>query len=1315
LKASATQIVPERFKAFRSKVRSKALKASATQIVAERFKAFRSKVRSKALKAPAAQIVPERFKAFRSKVRSKALKASATQIVAERFKAFRSEVRSKVLKAPATRVCGILAATLLSVCAAGAADAPATSDVILSAGRPEIRSFQNKEVLSRGPVSSFAVSSDNTLIVGSDCLSIYDGIGWRRIEVPQAWAFRALAPAPAFDVPGRERGRVWVGGVGAIGYVESDAAGIRQYVSVLPELTAAGLAARGGIWFAKAMGKSALFVAPHQIFRWESGRFSAQEFAGEARLIAGSGPGDELWLWHEGTGLWCYRERPGPALLRPAAAFPPGAVQWILPPEAVARVAPNTLPPVPSIAGTLVGTDSGVYRLNEAGFERLAQLSDSVMRYGQVAAVALDDGTIAVGSLRGGLLLARRDGTMTGTIGRIRGLRDDTVYGLWPSSHRNLWIGLDDGFDRLTSLGQASIFDARSGLNAGSPRKISETDGTLYAITSKAIYRAAPREARFSALVPFNPIFNDAIATPEGLWAGGSGGIWLAQGGGAQHVWTTKDAVTRVAALPGVAGGLVYIEDYRIKTLTRQGTGPWRSSDSGLRLNDRPVSLLAGAQGELWLSTVSSGMFRYRVAEDAAAGIPRLTLSAHYTAGSGLPSPSNRPILTRVGAELFAFTESEILQFAGARGFIAAPDFVGWTGLAGAPGPGGTAYWIVQRLGFGSIAPASLLLVRPAQAASGAMAWQPLRLVAGDREDEITDIDVTGGAPAHPETGGTAVWIGRKDGFLRLTDLEREIADVPLGVQLRGVRAGRDSRLALEPGKGVRLGREASSISFDYAPAQPLSFGTVFYQTRLEGAETAWSPPRKASFAEYTGLAPGAYVFTVRRMDRYGRTGVATRYPLVVAAPWYRQWPAQLGILGAAGLAAGYLVRRRLRTLHDRAIQLDRLVAERTRELELSNTAKSEFLETICHEIRNPLNGIVGLIGLLEDSSPEDARERLGHSLKECAAGLSQVFNEVLNFSRLESGAVDVEARPFLLAELLGAVRAMFIDGAAQHGSSVAVRLPPDFKDGFLGDGAKIRTIVNNFVGNALKYAPGSPVGLSVSCGEHSAGFSDVLIEVSDSGPGVPAEEQELIFKKFVRGSGAKSNDIMGTGIGLATCRALAKKLGGSVGIESPNGSGRGATFFLKLVLADLPGPAGTGEPSPAEGAQGWALIVEDKHYNQLVLAGIMHRLGYRMEFTVSAEQAVAAFHSKSFAVVLVDLDLPGIKGLELARQIRATAAGSQAGIIGTSGRSSPLSARRCREAGMDALVIKPLTLEAIRDALAGSNARRAAALRADG
>jgi signal transduction histidine kinase len=364
-------------------------------------------------------------------------------------------------------------------------------------------------------------------------------------------------------------------------------------------------------------------------------------------------------------------------------------------------------------------------------------------------------------------------------------------------------------------------------------------------------------------------------------------------------------------------------------------------------------------------------------------------------------------------------------------------------------------------------------------------------------------------------------------------------------------------------------------LEFEFGPgiAHTNDEGFLF-QTRLEGVESEWSLPHAQAAREFTGLPHGSYVFLARAMDRFGRTGEPLQFAFTLRAPWYATPWAIAAWIAALVLIVAATMRLRLRNLQRQTERLNELVNERTRELSLSNTARSEFLDGLSHEIRRPINGIVSLTRKFEEEGLAPAQREHVRLLRLGGESLMRVFNDVLNFSKTEYGAVPVEERPFSLRKLLTAAIAEC--GAA--GPPPTLHLPDGVADTFLGDDSKLLTIVSNFLANTQKYAPDAPVEITASCLDAGGDACDVLIEVADGGPGVPAEEQELIFKRFVRGSIAKRTRVPGTGIGLATCRLTARLIGGSVGVESPSEHalqrgwpGPGATFFLKIKLKKHP------------------------------------------------------------------------------------------------------------------------------------------------
>jgi signal transduction histidine kinase/CheY-like chemotaxis protein len=1133
-----------------------------------------------------------------------------------------------------------------------------------------------------GGITAFARSGNGVLFIGSNRLAFFDGHAWGGIDVPGGTGIRCLTPS-------NDGRRIWVGGSGMVGFVEQDAASQWVFTSMNPELAAAGETDIGDLRHIHLEGGRVVFVSRQKVARWNppvagaAGHFELWNLPSELRLYTFS-DGDTLFIYQTGVGL-LRMEAEGPRLWLPEKSLP-------------ARPPMAGYISLPSGQHYAVFND-GIFRHDQGKWIRLQEASDAVGDNRAQRAVALPDGEIVIGTSHGGCILLRPDGSVQRVLNLKSGLTDVNVDKLWVDAAGQLWIGMWTGLARFSSAENASLYDQRVGFGPFITRKVFRLHGEVDAVTSLAVYALTPGSAfdpaNFVRKAAYFRLQRDAIELDGQLWIAGSDGLWKVTGDRAIHEPAVSTDLYVLAALRALPHGLILFGQGSCQAWLRRGDG-WMVKNLSAIVERTPVSAIEDREGRLWVSTQEGQIHCF--AWDNATETLRTV--AGYWPGHGVPSPAGRPVMGLVQDRIFAFIEDAVLEFDSATGrFSPARQFDGLIVAAAATGPDGTAYWITRQKDLGALASLALLRVSSAPGAHGNLTARPLIAPGLDQVGAVNSLSVTAG------DGGDELWVGGESALLRLATSRLSPMENTPPVALRSLRVNSAYLAAIAAG-GPVFASTARKLEFGFsAGAAGLGDENFFYQTKLDGVDREWSTPQAEPRQEFARLSPGSYVFNARAVDRFGQAGPALRYPFTILTPWYRT-PLALAAWVATGvlLAWGGL-RWRLRRLHAQAERLNQLVNERTRELSLSSTAKSEFLENISHEIRNPLNGITGLIRILDETGLSSRQREHARALKECSEGLSRVFDEVLSFSKLEYGYVSVKERAFLLGELLESVRALFLAEAGAQAAAISLCLPAGFADGFWGDDAKIKTIVVNFVGNALKYAPGRPVEISVSCLEGNASTAGILIEVTDHGPGVPSEEQELIFKKFVRGSGARQSGVMGSGIGLATCRAMARLLGGSVGIESH--PGQGATFFVRLPLrrAQAPTPP---SPEPDGGtAQPAALIVDDQHYNRLVHAGMAEQLGYRTVCACDIDEAIAAASHQPFAIAFIDVELPGARGPEIAQRLRALPGGSDPLLIGASANDSDEAAERCRAAGMDGFLVKPFTLQSVRNVIAEAQRER--------
>ncbi|HVX51838.1 MAG TPA: response regulator, partial [Chitinophagaceae bacterium] len=481
--------------------------------------------------------------------------------------------------------------------------------------------------------------------------------------------------------------------------------------------------------------------------------------------------------------------------------------------------------------------------------------------------------------------------------------------------------------------------------------------------------------------------------------------------------------------------------------------------------------------------------------------------------------------------------------------------------------------------------------------------------------------------------------------------------------------------------KSITISYRQSVIAFQFASLNYCPSGKKRYQYMLEGFDDNWIEAGTGRIANYTNLDPGNYTFKVRGLDNEGNWSAnQLALQLVITPPfWQTLWFRALAILAVAG-AAWAVFSIRVRIIKRQKETLECQVEERTMQLALSieqekkarqneetarleaeraNRAKSVFLATMSHEIRTPLNGVIGMSSLLADTELTAEQEEYASTIKSCGESLMSVINDILDFSKIESGNMELEKADFDLRGCVEEVMDVFAGNAAKNGIDLVYEIDYNVPPQVVGDVHRLRQVLMNLTGNAIKFTHKGEVFIGVHLGEPPGqGQLNILFEVKDTGIGIPAEKAHRLFRAFSQVDSSTTRKYGGTGLGLVICQKLVALMGGNIEVESK--VGEGTTFRFNIVIAASAQPQRKYVHfNHPELAGKRILIVDDNSTNRRILHSQLEQWTLTPVLASSGKEALQMVaEGRRFDLVITDMHMPEMDGIDLAKKLHEAVPG---------------------------------------------------------
>lgn len=1100
-------------------------------------------------------------------------------------------------------------------------------------------------------------STSGYLYAGNDEGKVleYDGVSWRHLPIPGHRRVRSLACS--------EAGELFVGSIGEIGVFTPDSSDALQYSSLTPLLPPETPDFQD-VWDVQTHLGSTFFLTDNLIIRYKDGIFDSWSVRAREKCFLID---EQLFFTQTGSGF---------------SYIDQDLVKRV--PGAVSLGKTEVVAMLPIDSGYLLCTEAAQlwnYNPNSSSGQVLTQLNlsknPSFTSSRVRAGVPLGNHTFSFSTANQGIFTLNETGEIMLHLAQGRGLASNQVFSIHGSPADGLWFANAEGIHHFEMGCPVRFWGKELGLQ-GNLTHVYRHHDQLYAGGGEGTFLLEEGQfvKRYPKLMQTWSMgkLGSSENNTEKVVSASSNGIYQL-GTKANYIGTPALPAYQFLAPEGrsdllwaglFSGGIALLSSKGAQT---QIQPEWLSGEN-------MTYFMAQKGNELWFSTDYAGVGRVKLNPFDPTVIESV---GHFDTTDGLPGMNY----------LFCFSWGNEVYFANERELVVYDEpsqrFVPSSAISIGPEeslsyalPGEkNDLWIMVKVGNKQV------LRHYTKMSEGRIATESFP------QFRIPDTHISG----MYLDGNQSMWLAAPDGLFELQlGAELQPFTPPICV-IRKVVSGMDSTLfegRLKPGENedaqtTELPHAKNALTFHFAsPSFHDEFATLF-SYRLVGFDTKWSNWGAVTTKEYTNLPPSTYVFQVIAKDAYGTESKVDSWSFTIKKPWYRTgwaWTMYL-VLGGIGLIG--LGRIATAGQRKRNKTLESEVGNRTTELhsatlealeakakaEEASHAKSAFLANMSHEIRTPLNGVIGITDLLGFTQLTEQQQEYVRTIRISGENLLRIINEILDFSKIEAGKMELETSSFKLRECIEEVLDIFSTQCSDKGINLAYRIANKVPNQIRGDQYKLRQVLLNLLGNAMKFTEQGEVFLLVKLDKTSPSDDDpqklkLAFSVKDTGIGISKEQQTKLFDSFAQADASITRKFGGTGLGLMISKKLIEMMGGEIEVVSQVGMGSNFNFSIEIDPQGNPTePTANLATDHAHLAKKRVLIVEDGDWSRMALVRQFQDWGMIPVPAETPEEALELLETYSeIHLVVTDMVLENSSGEELARYIRKDDRWAQLPII---------------------------------------------------